>query len=937
MKFDPIAALLGEFTQQSRLLRLTTPAGPDKLLAECVKGMEGMGEGFRFEITALSLDAHIELKSLAGQPALLELLPAASRTDLRPIHGQITSIELIGANGGFARYRLVVEPWTAFLGRVRDSAVYQDMDVFDILESVFADYQGQGRLGPAWRMDVRDRTLYPRRSLTTQYRETDLAFVNRLMVEEGLFHWFEHVGDIASAALGSHTLVIGDHNAAFVPNVQPVIRFTQPGAVMPEDSFDRWHGTRRWQTNKVELQSWDYRTVNSRPVTAAGSIDNAADHAPLVVRDISGQYGWETQAQGQRLADNRMQALETANKTFTGAGTVRTLAPGTTFTLQGHATYDLETSEDARTFAVLRVHHLMHNNLSADLQADIADCLGRVALSSEAEDEASGASNAAAGERPLYRNRVDALRVAIPYRPLDRDARGRLLHPKPVITGQQSAIVVGPPGSVIHTDRDHRVKVQFHWQRGDNSHSRLAHPHPARHAGAPADDSAGTWVRVATALAPTAGSNWGAHGIPRIGQEVLIDFLEGDIDRPVVIGSLYNGRGQPDAQHNEAVHGRGTATSNAPAWFAGQAAGHAHPAALSGIKTQTLDASQRGSGAYRQFVFDDSSRQPRIGLQHHAHAHQGTAELNLGHLHHQTDNQRLQPVGFGAELKTEHSAALRAGQGLLLTGDRRVNAHGTQLDAREAVAQIQQSHALHTAFADLAQQHRVRLPGEPAAQQLPAIAQLAHVIDVLNATAEGIGSPGKGGQGRVPAWSEAHLQLSAPAGIAAATPADAIFVAGHSTSIAAGHDINTAAQGNSSRLAAEGISLFTCGKAQDGGKPNQETGIKLHAASGKLGTQSRADKTQLTAEGDIAVTGKGVKVAAPRHALLTAVGAALKIEGGSITLTAPGKIELKAAVKELAGPGKAAFTPLKFTPAELKGCAMKLSEAADAGSASVRR
>ena len=132
-----------------------------------------------------------------------------------------------------------------------------------------------------------------------------------------------------------------------------------------------------------------------------------------------------------------------------------------------------------------------------------------------------------------------------------------MLHPRPTVHGQQTAIVVGPPGAMVHTDRDHRIKVQFHWQRGDASHSRLSHPAPDGHVGAPANDTAGTWVRVATPLAPIAGANWGSNAIPRVGQEVLVDFIEGDIDRPVVIGALYNGKGQADAQHNQFSQGAG--------------------------------------------------------------------------------------------------------------------------------------------------------------------------------------------------------------------------------------------------------------------------------------------------------------------------------------------------------------------------------------------
>ncbi|MDD1622710.1 MAG: type VI secretion system Vgr family protein, partial [Methylococcaceae bacterium] len=157
------------WTQQDRLIRLSTPLGADKLLAERLHGIENLSDGFRFHITALSEDAHIELKTLIGQPALLELMTSQSRSELRPFHGHITRIEMQGSNAGLARYRLTLEPWTAFLAYNRDSAIYQDMTVFDILDSLFQSYQGQGKLNPQWRYELADRSVYPKRSLTTQY------------------------------------------------------------------------------------------------------------------------------------------------------------------------------------------------------------------------------------------------------------------------------------------------------------------------------------------------------------------------------------------------------------------------------------------------------------------------------------------------------------------------------------------------------------------------------------------------------------------------------------------------------------------------------------------------------------------------------------------------------------------------------------------------
>ncbi|RSZ59628.1 type VI secretion system tip protein VgrG [Massilia atriviolacea] len=918
------AALLSSFTQTTRLLRLTTPLGANTLLAECVRGEETISAGFGFTISALSTDAGIELRSLLGQPALLELL-TVDGAQPRPFHGHLTTVELTGANGGLARYTLTLQPWSVFLAQGRDSRVFQDMTVCDILDAVFSSFQGMGTLAPAWRFDIAERAVYPLRSLTTQYQESDLAFAERLMHEEGLFYFFEHEGDAASPTLGRHVMVVADHNGAFKANAQAIVRFTQPGAVMREDSLDRWRSELTLQASAVELSSWDYRTLDTRPVAAARV--QAAD-GRLVSRDVPGAYAYASRDQGQRIARNHLQALDVQREKFTGAGTVRTLAPGTTFTLAGQAVHD---NEGERTFAIVRTVHLMHNNLSADLQGELHRQLGQATLadSIDAEQEHSlHAVGTAMGQRPLYRNRIDAIYASLPFRASGTDGHGQLLHPRPSVRGQQSAIVVGPPGAVIHTDRDHRVKVQFHWQRGVNSHSRMPHPRPDGHSGAPADDQAGTWVRVATPLAPVAGTNWGSNALPRVGQEVLVDFLEGNIDRPVIIGALYNGQGQLDAQNNQVSHGAGAATGNASAWFPGQAAAHAHAAVLSGIKSQAMQSSQAGAGAYSQLVFDDTPDQARVALQRHAGAHQGTAELNLGHLRHQTDNQRLAPAGFGAELKTEHSVSLRAGRGMLLTSDAQRGGHGDQLDSTAARAQLVRAQDVQQSLAEAAQKHNARLTDsqdkpEPAPEELPAIMAMVDSIAVLDSTDSTSLAPSDaygtaGGQGKVSAYSETHLQLSSPVGIAATTPANAILSSLGTSSLEAGQDIDIAVQGNYLHAVQDGISLFTYGKVRNNDKPHQETGIRLHTASGKVSTQSQSDETRITASKDITVssTAATVTVAASSHALMSAAGAFMKFEGSDILLHGPGTISFTAGLKDLTGPGGIALNLPVFPNSE---------------------
>lgn len=940
---SPLSISAG-WAQHQRLMCLTTSAGEDVLLAETATITEALGpltehSGMRIVLHALSEHAHLPLGSLLGQPVRLDLQTALSRTERRPFHGHITAITRLGANGGFARYRLIVEPWLAFLGHNRDSFVFQQRSVVEIIDAVFARWVGQGALAPAWRWDLADPARYPKRGTTTQYQESDLAFVRRLLAEEGLFCWFEHTAD-DSAGFGRHTLVLADHNGAFTDNRQPVFRFTQPGTTLPEDSIDRWHGLRRLESTAIAAGSWDYRSLATRDQRADSSIDNG-HRLSLEAIDDPGQYAWQDLAHGERMLRAQREALDARSKQFFGQGTVRTAAPGTCFSLTGHAEHDLDPPEACR-FVLTEVIHQARNNLGERIPG--ADGGLKAALQRPpVGPDSSGHSPSADDTPPVehYRNRLRAIRAHIPWRPLMTDGHGQRIHPRPTVHGTLTAVVVGP-GSPTHTDRDARVRVQFAWQRGSRSANRLAHPagdenlcsgaeqvsaqgsnisRASRSNNAPASDTLGAWLRV---MSPVAGANWGGHWVPRPGQEVLVAFQGGNIDRPVIIGALYNGQGNEDGAGNRIGGATMQASANAPALFAGQKdPAHRHNASLSGLKSQQLSASRSGSGGYNQLIFDDTPGEPRISL--------GTTEyasaVHLGHLKQQQDNARLKDRGHGAELATRAAAAVRAGNGLLISADARPGARGAQLDSTEPIRQTEDAHALATALADVAAKQNAALAGDPAARDLPASAALQAAVQVMGATvtagpvaATPTSDPGTGGfkaiaggEGTVPAWSAPRLHYSAPGGIAQLTPASAILVAGKTLSLSAGQDIGLVAQGNHCLAVKDGLVLFTVGKAA-GNKPNQETGIALHAASGKVSVQAQSGQLRAAADKTftVASTTASVQARAKTHLLATAGGAYLKLEGGNISLHAPGPVKLKASMKNLTGPASASVTGLRF-------------------------
>jgi len=892
-----LTALVASPGQQARLLRLHTPLGPEVLVAERLSGVEAVDTGFRLEITALSIDAHLSLDALLGQPVLLELLTADSRTDLRPFHGHVTAFERVGSNGGLARYRLVVEPWLAFLRQRVDSYVFQDKTVVEIVEDVFADYAEAGALAPAWRWELADRSAYAKRSLTTQYEESDHAFLARLLAEEGIFFWFEHAGDASSDTFGAHTLVLADHADAF--GDAGAVRYHRSDVTERADSIQQWSNTRRWQTGRLSRASWDYRSLGLRPASADG--ESFGDVTPED-SDTAGPYGWHDSAEGERRARQQLEALQVESRTTGGAGSWRRQAPGTHFELTQHPA--LRDPEAAR-FACLQVRHEARNNLGAEVHTALEQLLGPVAQAGAVLPEAlsglapsSGAPVMAedGSDNDFYRNSFTAIPATLPYRPKTLDGHGLRLHPKPTVHGTQSAIVVSD-GAPLQTDRDHRIKVQFAWQRGNDASGRQ--PHPGGDDNAPGSDGAWTWVRVAT---PWAGDNWGGVVVPRKGQEVLVAFLEGDIDRPVVVGTVYNGRGQDDAQHNQVTGGGGGATGNAAAWFDG----NEHAAVFTGFKSQALAQSQDGSGGYQLLRLDDTPGEGRA----QASTTQHETTLTLGHLKGGEDNVRGNDRGFGVELSTQAGGALRAGAGLLLTTE----PGSPQLAADSTLAQLAEGEQLMQALADTARSQQATLPDDP--DTLPAQETLQSVQESMRATQQGGAAGGEGeqaiggGEGEVPGWNAPQLVVGSPDGVMSLTPADQAWVSGTQTTLVAGTDLDWLSQGETVIAAAGGIALFTQGSDAPAGKPNQEKGIALHAAQGKLSARAHKNEAKVAAKTSVtlASTQADVELAAPsKHLLLTAQGAYLKLEGGNIELGAPGTIEFKASRKEWVGPKSAAL------------------------------
>jgi len=332
--------------------------------------------------------------------------------------------------------------------------------------------------------DFSDRTqgAMPKREYCVQYRESDFNFVSRLMEEYGIFYYFEHDQH-------NHTLVMADSSSVHrpCPDQSRVswVESAGPGG-LPEDDdvITGWRIEQELRPGKYALQDYNFETPSTSLMTNINSTITVDGNSNYEVYDYPGEY--PNVSEGNELIQLRIQAEEAISTIAAGSGTCRSFIPGYRFDLAGHYRRDLN-----KTYVLTEVQHS-----------------GTVGDSYVSGDD-SGAN---------YSNHFTAI-------PADTTFRPQRITPQPLVQGPQTAVVVGPSGSEIYVDNYSRVKVQFFWDRKGKN-----------------DDQSSCWIRVSQ---PWAGKQWGFVAIPRIGQEVIVDFLEGDPDRPIITGRVYNADQMP--------------------------------------------------------------------------------------------------------------------------------------------------------------------------------------------------------------------------------------------------------------------------------------------------------------------------------------------------------------------------------------------------------
>jgi type VI secretion system secreted protein VgrG len=916
---EQVTTALAQFSSASRLyaLRLggdSAGLSPGEFLVEAFAADDGVQDIGARDVIVVSTSAYIEMEPLLGQPATLEVsLADGTRTSFA---GDISEVAMLGSEGGLARYRVRISPWMWRLGQVRNSRVWQDKTVIEIVESVFESYLPRAR----WRWSDEAGPFMDDampRSYCCQYRESDLNFVRRILTEEGLSWRFEQTDDGPGAVLFADSSQVSAVPEDASSGADGGIRFHGVRSVERADTVQALKAQRRIHASLATVLSYDYKAKQIVAASTPSRIQNGSKLPALESYDAPGQYAYANRAQAQRYADLQMEAKEARSQLWRGRTTVRTLRAGTRMTVIGAP---LQQLGDTPAFTILRVTSVGVNNMPppaqqalAELFGPIAELLQEIVHGNEADDFALAIAQA---RETGYANCFEAVATDVPWRPQLPGSEGRS-HPKPTAFGSQSAIVIGADGSdnpsgadEVYCDRLGRVRIRFHWQDSGD---------------------AACWVRVAQR---SAGGGMGSQFLPRIGQEVLVQFLENDIDRPIIVGALFNGQGEggvartPGAQgdaesqaprfkpaHDHAPSAQGNLVGgNSPLWHgaSGDSAGHRNGAAQWGVRSKEF-----GGHGYNQLLFDDTDAQGRVQLKS-SHA---ASELNLGHLIHTADNFRGSLRGLGAELRTDAYGAVRAGAGLLVSSYKVNHGAGSRDPAGDnaaGIAMLKQAVKLAETFSSAAVTHQT----VGMAAHVGAAKANASVLDDKAAPLKAMltavsGMVGKGSldvaradatekkttpdDDKLPHSTDAIIAIAAKDGLGANAGQSLQLANGETVTLISGQDTQFITGGQMRVHTGQAIGVL--GGAVKAGEGS--IGLQLIAAKDAIDIQAQADELKVQARDEINVISANAHIdwaAAKSISLSTAGGANITIDGGNITVQCPGKITVHAGKKSFLSP-----------------------------------
>jgi type VI secretion system secreted protein VgrG len=564
-----------KFSQANRLLQVTTPLGADKLLVTGFSGHEQLSNLFTFDLSLIAENStQIDFSQIVGKEITLKVatLSSGDENDWRYINGICSNFSEGDRNERFTSFSAEVVPTVWLLTRRAQSRIFQQKSVPDILKKVLEGFNCAYQL----------RGDYQYREYCVQYRETDFNFASRLMEEEGIYYYFKHSD-------GSHQMILADtpQSHETVPGLPSARYNVVRGGPKIGDQVFGWLKTQALRSAKYTL--WDHsfeqpkqnleakqNIVESVEVGTVSHKLKTSANEQLEIYDFPGGYaarfdgispsGGEQPARLQKIFDDnkrtvklRMEAEALPSITVSGTSGCSNFVAGHKFALKRH--FDAEGD-----YVLVSVSH----------QASMSN-----------EFVSGGPASGL-----FYSNSFTCIPLSLPYRPGIRAQ-------KPFIAGVQNALVTGPSGKEVFTDKYGRIKVQFYWDREGKS-----------------DENSSCWIRVAQTFA---GKRWGGSFWPRLGQEVLVAFVEGNPDEPVIVGSVYNAEQTP------------------PYLGDGLDSKHKNDPNVSGIKSNTT----LGGSGFNEFRFDDTKDKEQIFLHAERNLEFTTKNDSLVH----TYNNRHQIIG----------------------------------------------------------------------------------------------------------------------------------------------------------------------------------------------------------------------------------------------------------------------------------------------------
>ncbi len=458
-----------------------------RLVLNAVECREELGQLGWFSLAATARGALLRSERCLGQLVVLEL---SCRAGVREASGMVSELRVLEVDGELVRYAVELRPWLWFAGLSAECRVFVSRSVVEVLEEVLS-----GQVGCV--LENRLVESHPVREVIIQYRESDSSFALRLMQREGIYFFFRY-------ETGKQILVLCDSPAAHEEALASPLPFRPPDRQRQqhEEYIESWQSRHRVMSTCHVLGSFDFRRP-AHPILAMASRPAVEAVGQARSFDYDGQF--VSEELGDLLAGWSLQRAQSESQRYSGSTNCRTLAVGDNFGVQGFP------GTDGQRYLV-------------------------VAATTVITARSGGSAPGAEGE---------AFRVELVAQPAELAFRPARSVPLPRIRGVQTATVVGPPGSEVHTDPLGRVKLRFHWDLRSQGDPERSSP----------------WVRVAQWAA---GEHLGAVSTPRVGHEVVVEFEEGDPERPVVVGHLYNGKNPPPWAADESPTKTGLRTRSSP-------------------------------------------------------------------------------------------------------------------------------------------------------------------------------------------------------------------------------------------------------------------------------------------------------------------------------------------------------------------------------------